>query len=365
MGTIRFVKMLISANMALSLSSCNTDKAVFVTYNDPHIVYEGRIDTTKVNGAQLYWSGTSIKLNFHGASIAANMKDSDGDNYYNISIDNDIVGVIRPDTVQREYLLASGLSKKNHTVEIFKRTEWNRGNSTFQGFRINGRAKVLGPSPSPKRKMEFYGNSITAGYAVEDYSGKDSPDSTYTNNYLSYAAITARHFKAEYRCICRSGIGITISWEPLTMPEMYDRLVPQDTTSKWDFSLYSPDVVVINLLQNDSWLIDMPDHQEFKRRFGNKAPKENVIISAYQDFIVSIREHYPRAHIICALGNMDATKKDSKWPEFIYKAVNNLNDPKIDVLIIPYKNTDNHPSKQEQKVMAQKLIAFIDENVVW
>jgi hypothetical protein len=39
--------------------------------------------------------------------------------------------------------------------------------------------------------MEFYGNSITAGYAIEDFSGNDQPDSTYTNNYLSYAAITA------------------------------------------------------------------------------------------------------------------------------------------------------------------------------
>ena len=87
-----------------------------------------------------------------------------------------------------------------------------------------------------KRKIEFYGDSITAGYAVEDTTGKDSPDSTYTNNYLSYASITARHFDAEYSFIIKSGIGVTISWFPIIMPEIYDLTDPQDPQSKWDFS---------------------------------------------------------------------------------------------------------------------------------
>ena len=70
-----------------------------------------------------------------------------------------------------------------HTIEIFKRTEWDRGKTSFYGFQIKGNPKLLHKSEPPKRKMEFYGNSITAGYAVEDTSGKDSPDSTFTNNY--------------------------------------------------------------------------------------------------------------------------------------------------------------------------------------
>ena len=80
----------------------------------------------------------------------------------------------------------------------------------------------------------------------------DLPEGTYTNNYLSYAALTARYFDAGYQCICKSGIGVTISWFPLTMSEMYDRLVPTNPDSKWDFSLYTPDIVVVNLFQNDS-----------------------------------------------------------------------------------------------------------------
>ena len=53
---------------------------------------------------------------------------------------------------------------------------------------------------------------------------------------------------------------MTVSWDPLIMPEIYDRLVPTDSTSKWDFSLYRPDIVVVNLFQNDSWLVHLSDH---------------------------------------------------------------------------------------------------------
>ena len=152
------------------------------------------------------------------------------------------------------------------------------------------------------------------------YREKDSPDSTYTNNYLSYAAITARHFDAEYHCICKSGIGITVSWHPLIMPEMYDRLIPTDPSSKWDFSLYKPDVVVVNLFQNDSWLVNMPEYDEFKVRFGTEAPNDDEIIAGYQQFIANLRQKYPYANIICSLGCMDAVKGRFKMARLYRKS---------------------------------------------
>lgn len=83
-------------------------------------------------------------------------------------------------------------------------------------------------SSAKKRKIEFYGNAITAGIVVEALSGKDSPDSTNTNNYLSYAAITAQHFNAKHQCIYKSKIGATVHWFPFIMPKMYDRIFPEN-----------------------------------------------------------------------------------------------------------------------------------------
>ena len=346
-------------------AGCKDRTALDVSYKNEQIGYSGRIDTTGTEGADLYWSGTSVSINFEGSSVWALLEDETGDNYYNVIIDGQVVTILRPSAVRKYHLLGSNLDNGKHRVEIFKRSEWDRGKTTFYGFRIKGDGKILPKPPSKKRKSEFYGNSITAGYAVEDDSGEDSPEGTFTNNYLSYSAIIARHFDAEYMCTCKSGIGIMISWFPLTMPEIYDRLIPEDSTSKWDFSNYTPDIVIINLLQNDSWLVEMPEEEEFKAKFGNKAPEEGEIIDAYKDFVTDIRKHYPDAHIICALGNMDATREGSEWPGYISQAVNELADPKIYTHFIPYKNTPGHPNMEEQKELAQSLIRFIDNHIEW
>ena len=193
----------------------------------------------------------------------------------------------------------------------------------------------------------------------------DSTDSAlpkYFNNFKSYDAITARHFDAQYHCIAKSGIGVTISYFPEIMPEIYDRLNPFEKNSKWDFSNYTPDIVVVNLFQNDKSLIDKIDHQQFISRFGNQKPTDEFLINAYASLISKIRNKYPKAQIICCLGNTDSTREGSKWPSLIEAAVLNLKDKKIATLFFPYKKTTGHPKAFEQQAMANELIRFIEKN---
>ncbi len=293
------------------------------------------------------------------------MKDEKRLNYYNIILDTDSIIVFNPDTITKYYTLASGLDKGAHSIEIFRRTEWSKGKTQFFGFRIKGDAKILPKEKSKKRKIEFYGDSITAGYANEDTSGKDNPDSTNTNNYMTYAAITARNFDAEYSCIAKGGIGIMISWFNFIMPDIYDDLVPRDENEKWDFSLYTPDLVVVNLFQNDSWLVTRTNSKLFKDKFGSEPPTQEYIINAYKNFISNIRAKYPDANIICALGSMDVTKEESPWPGYIIEATKQLNDPKIKSHIFPYKNTKGHPKVSGHIEMAESLTKFINENIEW
>ncbi|MBS9767323.1 MAG: electron transporter RnfD [Flavobacteriaceae bacterium] len=344
------------------LSSC-TEQNLIVKHSNSEVSYSGRVHHQK-ECTDLYWSGSSVKMNFEGKEISVSLKDEKKENYYNIIVDNQIVKILNPDSIQKSYILATNLSNGKHHIEIFKRTEWTKGKTSFYGFTIK-KGKILPKNPPLKRKMEFYGNSITAGYAIEDTSGKDLHDSIYTNNYKSYASITARYYNAEYRCICRSGIGVTISWFPMTMPQMYDRLIPADANSKWNFSSYTPDIVVINLFQNDSWLIKRPNRTEFISSFGKKIPNDVYFINAYQKFVSQIRNHYPKAKIICSLGSMDACKPNSKWLNYITKAVENLNDKNIYTHFYPFKNTKGHPSEKEQQTMAESLILFIDKHIQW
>ena len=156
-----------------------------------------------------------------------------------------------------------------------------------------------------------------------------------------------------------------VSWFPLIMPEMYDRLDPTDSTSKWDFSKYTPDVVVINLLQNDSWIVNMPNNEQFKNRFGTKRPDSSFIIDAYKNFVQTIRKTYPATQIICMLGNMDITRKGSPWPGYVERAVAQLHDKQIFTYIAPYKETPGHPKVKEQQMLADGLIQFIDQHIQW
>ncbi|WP_207433499.1 SGNH/GDSL hydrolase family protein [Sabulibacter ruber] len=350
--------------LVLLLAGCATQKNSSVAPQDNHLSYMGRVGKPSPDETALYWSGTSVKMNFEGDAVKARLQDNTGKSYYNVLLDGQQLSILQPDTSARLYTLAEGLKSGPHTIELFKRTEWDKGTTTFYGFELEG-GKTLPVSAPKTRTIEFYGNSITAGYAAEDYSGKDSPEGTNTNNYVSYAALTARHFDADYTCICKSGIGITVSWEANIMPDIYDRLNPSDPASKWDFSQKQPDVVLVNLFQNDSWIVNLPNNEQFKRRFGTTKPTEEFLINAYQNFVRSIRSKYPNAHIIAMLGNMDITRAGSPWPGYVEKAVTGLQDPKIHTLFAPYKNTPGHPRVEEQKAMADLLIAFIQKKLNW
>lgn len=326
----------------------------------------GRVGITD-SCAEIYWTGTSVKLNVKGTkTVKALLSDDKGNNYYYVIVDGDEANAvkIKIDREKKFYTLVTNLDEYKHSIELFKLTNTDFITTRFYGFETDADAKIVKAEMKPKRKIEFFGNSITCGHGAED-SSKNSGAPQFFNNYKAYGAITARHFSAQYHCTAKSGIGITISWFKEIMPEIYDRLNPANASSKWNFAKYIPDIVVVNLFQNDSWLVNMPDHEQFKSRFGTIKPSEAFIINAYKSFIQSIRSKYPKANIICCLGNMDATKEGSKWPGYVDAAVALLEDKKIITYYFPYKNTPGHPVIKEQQAMADDLINFIEKNKFW
>lgn len=347
------------------ISGCGRKNSILlINPADSRINYTGRVNFTNRMIPEIYWPGSQIEIRFMGESLKVKLKDENGRNYFNIVIDDDSLRYIRLDSLDRLYTLAEGLPEGPHTVKLIKRTEWDLGKTWFQGFQImNG--ELLEPPPRNEKIIEFFGNSITAGYAIEDLTGGDSPDSIFTNNYNTYGAVTARHFDADYIGTVKGGIGIMISWFPLIMPEMYDRLDPNDPTSKWGFSLITPDLVVVNLFQNDSWLVHMPDEQTFKDMFGDTSPDDKMIVSSYAEFIRKLRKVYPDTPIICALGSMDATREGSPWPGYVSEAVASLNDKDVYTLFFPFINKDGHPRVEDNRKMADQLIAFIEQNFGW
>jgi len=156
-----------------------------------------------------------------------------------------------------------------------------------------------------------------------------------------------------------------VGYTQVTMPQLYNRLDPNDPGSLWDFSKYTPDVVVINLFQNDASIMRQSDSPEFKAKFGDTPPTDEFIIEAYHQFLFKIRNKYPNAQIICVLGSMDAVKEGLPWKGYIEKAVSRMDDKMISTHFFAYKNTPGHPSVQEHQVMADDLIKYIENHVRW
>jgi len=304
-----------------------------------------------------------MHFRFSGRNAAIQLKDEKGENYLNVVVDGGEPSVVKLDSLKHWYEIATDLPKGEHTLSIYKRSEWDHGATDIFAFRVNGDFQEAPKAPG--RTIEFFGNSITTGYANQDFSGEDKPDGLKTNNYTAYAAVTARALNADMICTAKAGIGVMVSWFPLIMPEMYDRLDPRDSLSHWDFAQATPDIVVINLLQNDSWLVEKPEYVEFKHRFGKKRPTEKEIIAAYKSFLESVRKVYPSTPILCTLGNMDATKPGSLWPAYVQEAVKQMHDVKIQTLFFPYKGTAGHPHPKDHQKMADLLVPKIREMMGW
>ena len=126
----------------------------FIPFSDKHIVYEGRIPYAK-DAAELTWPGTSVTINFNGTEISGTFKDQDTANYYNVIIDNNSIREIHFDTSKQTIILASGFPLGKHSIELFKRTEWDKGKTFFYGFEFSGKNELLNPSPLSKRKINF------------------------------------------------------------------------------------------------------------------------------------------------------------------------------------------------------------------
>ncbi len=353
-----FVVLLFGCSTTTQLPINKTEKKSLTE----QVLFVGRVDT-KNDFVRIYWPGTAVKFRFEGTEASIDLKDEKGENYLNVVVDGRKPFMIDLDTARTWLKLAQNLPKGKHEIAIYKRTEWTLGYLDIFNVKTDG--LILEKPKKSSRTIEFFGNSISTGYANEDFSGKDKPDSTQTNNYNAYSAMTARALDADMYCTAKAGIGILVSWFPIIMPELYDRLDPYDEHSKWDFTKVTPDVVVVNLFQNDSWIVNKPDFEQFKARFGDTAPKPVDMIRAYRNFIRKIRKVYPQTPIICTLGSMDATKEGSHWPTYIQSAVASMLDKDIHTLFFPYKKTPGHPNIAEHQAMSDLLVKKIKEVKGW
>ena len=212
--------------------------------------------------------------------------------------------------------------------------------------------------------MLFRSDSVSAGEVSEaiDYVAKADPEHNgeYSNSWYSYAWIAARKLDAQLHDIAQGGVALLdntgwyhepdyIGMEHVWNKMRYDSLYGQVT--EWDFSKYTPDIVIVAIGQNDSH----PDDYMKTDYEGEKAKNWRT---HYRQFLAKLRETYPDAWIVCCTTLL---QHDIGWDMSISQAVQDLGDKKVSHCVFKRngKATPGHLRIPEAEEMAKELCHYI------
>lgn len=262
-----------------------------------------------------------------------------------------------------------------HTIALVKVSE--NENGTLRLDEILTDAESISPTAAKSHKIEFIGDSITCGYGVD---GGGSFTTKKEDGTKTYAYKAAQMLDADYSMVSYSGFGIISGYsgngernETSTLPQYYDKLgfswwsdfEKQMNTEEWDFSAFTPDLIVINLGTNDaSYISSIKDDAK-------KQSESEAYATEYAEFLKELRAKNPDSEILCTLGIMG----QDMYP-YMEKAVEayktETGDQKVNVLEFDVQNSDAddvgadwHPSPITHTKAAKKLVDTINELYGW
>ncbi|MCE5188545.1 MAG: GDSL-type esterase/lipase family protein [Eubacteriales bacterium] len=281
-------------------------------------------------------------------------------------------------------ILFEGESTQEHTLRVVRLSEGSKGRAGLLALRIDG--ELLAPPPEPTgRKIEFVGDSITCGFGNEMPPEAAQFLSRQENGLLSYAAIASDLLGAAFQCVCVSGIPlcwardehyrIVLPWAPefetsaRTMEGYYeyaDRFEEEaegkkEGFTRWDFSRFVPDAVVINLGTNDAFRICVS---------GNDPAETAHFQQRYAAFLEQVRRlNGKKPWIVCTLGSMDYFLYDN-----IEKAAALYRETSGDERVACFKfgaidpwgegmGGLGHPNVKTQERMGRELAVFLKNRI--
>lgn len=319
--------------------------------------YVGRFDRSDPAGPRFAWSGTYAALRFEGTGLDAEIKDT-GNNHLAVFVD----GVALPKVVlspsQTRYTLATGLAAGPHDVIVARRTEAFFGITQFVSFTPQGGRIV--PTAVPTRFIEIVGDSISCGYGAEGANASCSFSADTENETIAYGALAARALSAAHVTVAWSGKGMVRNYggdATDLMPKLYERVLPEQATSVYDFKGYTPDVVVINLGTND---------------FAKGDPGA-AYQGAYATFVASVRTRFPSAFIVATVSPMLSGTERSQQRAYLKAVVdarNGAGDARVSLLEFAEQQQgalgcDYHPGSKTHEIMAATLAAHVKKITGW
>lgn len=340
--------------------------------------FEGRFDLSDPNSGtygHFAWPGSAVGATFTGTQLSVQLNDSGAPdngnqvfNWFDVTIDNQAPVVVTTQAGVTSYPVAQGLSSGSHTVWLRKRTEAWIGNVRFLGFDPGTGGKLTGAPGIPNRRVEVVGASTECGYGDTESVGLNgcvfSPATESAN--LAWPKVMADSLSAEYTNVAYSGKGVYRDIYPqesnVTMPMIYPLIDPSDPSSSWNFASWTPDAVVVDMGGND--------FDAYDGTTALSAPDAAGFEGAYAGLLQTIRQHYPKAVILCIIGPTDVGTQRTGMTTDIQAAIAQTGDKNTFFYALPvYTGTtfgcENHPDAALHAVMAQQIGAQLKTHLGW
>lgn len=341
--------------------------SIFVPFDSPALKYVGR--TEEYNGGMRFvFAATNVTLRFVGTGIKAVIRNHKFFNTQEIGavVDGKVTKVTFEQKEEDITLpIAEGLEDTFHEVMLYKRQDAAHY-FEFKGFEVEG-SKLCRPAPMSTRRIECYGDSVSAGAVVEAVqctasNDPENNDGSYDNAWYSFPWITARSLGAELHNIAQGGIsifdrtGYYHAPNHIGMETAYDKVCyfpeAEGGMTNWDFSKYTPHAVIFAVGQNDPHNEGNPDNDINDPAFRSKWKAK------YKEIISRLKKEYPNAVFILLLTVLCHSQD---WDKAVEETANELDDEKIRYFKFTRtgKATPGHPRITEQYEMAEQLTAFI------
>lgn len=339
---------------------------MFIELDRKELVYSGRIDRTVPKQPEFIFPASSLHFRFRGRGAWLTLENHRvcWNNFVGAIIDGEQKCWELKEKGQTRIPLLEEEKEREHEVLVFKRQD-SCHEFTVCSLELSEESRILEAPEKPVRRMEVYGDSVSAGEVSEavNYVGREDPEHNgeYSNSWYSYAWILARRLNAELHDIAQGGIPL-LNGTGWVAPPIYPGMEfvwnkvhyhPQlGRVTEWNFAEYTPHLVLVAIGQNDSH----PDDIMKKTPEGMRAEYWKY---KYQTLIEAIREKYPKAVILLATTILC---HDAGWDQAIEEVCGRLCDDRIRYFRYSRNGcgTPGHIRIPEAEEMALELADYIE-----
>ena len=329
----------------------------------------GRFDREEA-GFRMTHSGSLAELRVKGSRLDIEIEAGCDSlrQYLSFVVDGLVAQTFSPIPGRHVYTVFLNMdANKTHDVTVIKETMDFDGSSFVTLHKLITDGKFM-PLRKRERKIEFIGDSITAGEGVRGPKPFNEWLPMAFCSMNDYARLTAEKLHARFQTVAMSGWGIHNAWNNelrRNIPAIYDQI--GNTVNKpYDFS-FDPDAVVIALGTNDNSSMNQPpftDENGVSFALRDDEEGRRLIYGSALSFIRHLHEVNPRARLLWISFHTEGMVHDAIKAAVTDAAKEGIDirfDEPIDLNHMPRGGIGSrmHPGPVAHKIIAERVCELL------